>query len=84
MAANNDDMPQVVLEEWAASIRWLNAHPDALKGKRALSTMVASVVEGAREEEGTGAEGQGKEEAKIMIKKVESHERKFEFGIDSR
>ena len=73
MAANNDDMPQVVLEEWAASIRWLNAHPDALKGKRALSAMVAAVVEGAwREAEAGNAKGV---EALMLIKNGEINER---------
>lgn len=66
---NNDDMPQVILEEWAASIRWLKAHPEAMEGKRALAAMVAVVVERARVQgkAAEGAEGQGKEGAKIMI-----------------
>lgn len=61
---NNDDMPQVILEEWAASIRWLHAHPEALKGKRALSAMVAAVVEGARAQ-GKATEGA---EEEVMLK----------------
>lgn len=62
MANDDDEIPQVVVEEWAMSIRWLHAHPEALNGKRGLSAFVQAVVE-----EAEGQRQERQEEAVMMI-----------------
>ena len=78
--SNNLDIPTTVLDEWAASIEWLRAHPETLRGKRSLSVFVASVVEDAdAEQKAAGEEAAGQ----VMIKKSESNERRrFEFSVN--
>ena len=54
--ANNDGIPTTVMEDWAQSLRWLKAHPEATRGKRALAAFVAAVVEGAQALQGQAEE----------------------------
>jgi hypothetical protein len=45
-----DDISTIIMEEWAQSIRWLQRHRDALRGKRALATFVKEVASAAEAE----------------------------------
>jgi hypothetical protein len=66
---NNAEVPQAVLEEWAASIEWLRAHPETLRGKRGLSAFVAAVVEGAQAQKEVTVQS-------VMIVQSDEHDRR--------
>ena len=47
---NDVDIPTVVIEEWATSLRWLSHHQEVMKSNRGLAALVEEVMVGINQQ----------------------------------